>query len=311
VQPVTSGQQFTAEAGAYMLMVEADDAVSTTGPSEQTRTFQVSGAAPEIVAILGPTVPSQVGSASTVSVEFTDLERELDEYTVTFDWGTGLLGRPAAAPCVASSAAPGSASRSTCSLVEPSASAPGTATGTVTYPGPGVYSVDVTVTDRSGMSSTATHQFIVIFDPTGGRVSGSGAFWSEPRSYLGNGPRWGTIALFGYDARYPRNSTTPIGSTRLLLLGGFSFLSTAYDYLVVNDTIAVAEGVGRVNGQGGYRMRVQGIDNGRVDFFQMTIWNEATGEVLYDNGLLYEGVPDDVRTDAGNRVLLGGIVIRR
>jgi hypothetical protein len=309
---VISGQRITAVSGEYTLSVVADDAVSTTGPSVPvTRVFTASAVAPTITSLIGPVTPEQIGTQSTITVEFEDPELSLDEYTVEFDWGTDLTGEAVAASCVATSAVSGATAESTCSLTEPTTGVPGVATGTVGYAKPGVYSVDVTITDRSGLSSTETYEFVVVFDPRGGRVSGSGTFWSDPRSYFGDGPRWGTISLFGYDARYRNNSTAPVGQTRLRLLGGFDFRSTAYDYLVVNDTIAVTEGVGRIDGRGGYRMRVQGIDNGRVDFFQITIWDDETGEVVYDNGTVYEGVPDDVRTDAGDRVLLGGIVVRR
>jgi hypothetical protein len=310
--PVSSGQRITAVAGDYTLTVTADDAVSGTGPSvPATRIFSAGAIAPTITKISGPSAPASLGTGSTVTIEFADPELSTDDYTVTFDWGKTLVGQPAAAPCTATSSTPGAPTASTCSLTEPTAGTPGSATATVFYPQPGVYSVDVTLTDRSGLTSTATHEFVVIFDANGGRVAGSGAYWSTPASYMGNGPRFGTIGVFGYDARYQSGATKPIGQTSLNLLGGFSFRSSAYDYLVINNTIAITEGVGKVNGTGGYRMRVQGIDNGRIDFFQITIWNDATGEVLYDNGTLYEGVPEDVRTDAGDRVLLGGIVVRR
>ena len=92
----------------------------------------------------------------------------------------------------------------------------------------------------------------------------------------------------------------PSGRTQLRLLGDFYFRSTSYDYLIVNDAIAIAEGTGRISGQD-YRFRVQGIDNGWLDFFQITIWDPATGEVVYDNGILY---------DKGDVVLLGGIRVR-
>ena len=312
LEPVTSGQRIMAVAGTYTLSVTADDAVSVTGPSQPAvRTFSAIASAPAITSITGPTEPSLLGSESTVTLQFTDPELTLDDYIVSFDWGTDLLGQPVTAPCVATSSGPGAPPASTCSIVEPTAGASGSATATVRYPKAGVYSVEVTLTDRAGLTSTATHEFVVIFDPSGGKVAGSGIFWSNPQSYFGNGPRWGAVSLFGYNAQYRNGSSKPVGQTRLNLLGGFSFQSTAYDYLVVNNTIAVTEGVGKVNGTAGYRMRVQGIDNGRIDFFQITIWDDATGAVLYDNGTVYEGVPDDVRTDAGDRVILGGIVVGR
>ena len=84
------------------------------------------------------------------------------------------------------------------------------------------------------------------------------------------------------------------------MLGEFFFRSTSYDYLIVNDAIAIAEGVGKI-GNTQYRFRVQGIDNGWLDFFQITIWDPVTDEVVYDNGVLY---------DKGDLVLLGGITLR-
>ncbi len=296
--PVESGTSPVLAAGTYTLSVTGTDAVSP--PTTKTFAFDVVPAAPSIITIAGPTVPAPVGATSTVSVEFADAEGSLDDYTVTFDWGQNLLGAPVADDCVARSGTPGATSTSSCSLVEPSGTQPGTATASVRYPSPGVYTVTVTVEDKSMLQATATHQFVVIYDPGAGRVAGSGVYWSDRESFMGNGPRWGSLGLFGYTARYRAGDTTPIGQTSLSLLGGFGFKSTSYDYLVINSTVAVAEGVGKVNGVAGYRMRVQGIDNGRYDFFQITIWNDDG--VLYDNGILYEDLPADVRDEPGDRV---------
>lgn len=158
----------------------------------------------------------------------------------------------------------------------------------------------VTVADAAGNVDTAVFEFVVVYDAGAGRVSGSGWYWSGNEAY-DDGDPWGNWAHFGYRARYRNDEPTPRGTTKLHLWGEFFFTSTAYDYLVINDTVAVAEGSGRLDGQDGYRFRVQGIDNGWVDFFQITIWNEATGEIVYDNGVMY---------DEGDFVLLGGIRIR-
>ena len=311
--PYTSGVPLTAVEGDYLLTVTADDAVSTTGPSTDRVRAEapfIEPVAPTIDSIVGPTVPAELGTAAEVSIEFSDGEGTLDDYTVSFDWGLNLLGEEVVDDCTATSAGTGSEAASSCSLVEPTLDAPGSATGTVVYPEPGVYTVTVEVRDSNDFVVEATYEFIVIFDPGGGRVAGSGIYWSDNASFMGNGPRWGTTGIFGYNARYRNGASTPTGKTSLTLLGGFRFKSTAYDYLIVNDTVAVAEGVGKLNGQDGYRMRVQGIDNGRYDFFQITIWDDATDEIIYDNGILYEDVPDDVRDDRGDRVLLGGIRVK-
>ena len=96
---------------------------------------------------------------------------------------------------------------------------------------------------------------------------------------------------------------TPRGRTNLHLLGEFYFRSTSYDYLIINDTTAIAEGSGRLDGQNGYRFRVQGIDNGWLDYIHIEIWEETpNGPVtVYDNGVMF---------DDGDLVLFGGIRIR-
>ena len=43
------------------------------------------------------------------------------------------------------------------------------------------------------------------------------------------------------------------------------------------------------------------LQSGRFDFFQISIWDDVTGEVIYDNGILY---------DEGDLVLLGGIRVK-
>ena len=154
--------------------------------------------------------------------------------------------------------------------------------------------------DAAGNTDTSLFEFAVVYDPTiNGRVAGAGWYWSGAEAYAEEEP-WGGPAFFGYRARY-KNDETLKGKTRLHLLGEFFFKSTSYDYLIINDTMAIAEGVGKINGSTGYRFRVQGIDNGRFDFFQISIWDEATGEVIYDNGILY---------DEGDLVLLGGIRVK-
>ncbi len=169
------------------------------------------------------------------------------------------------------------------------------------YAETGVYPVTVTLTDANGESDSELYEFVVVYDPTtNGRVTGSGAYWSGAEASPAT-PRWGAPAFFGYDARYKQNATLPTGETQLRLLGQFLFKSTRYDYLIVNDAIAIAEGVGTTGGGTQYRFRVQGIDNGGIDFFQITIWNPTTDAVLYDNGVLY---------DDGDLVLLGGIKVK-
>ena len=196
----------------------------------------------------GPTTPQLITDGVTIAATFDG--NPSGSFTATVAWGDGV-------------------SSSDGVIVD---AASGTVEATHLYAEPGVYEVSVTVTDDgSGASDTKGYRFVVVYDPTAGSVSGSGFYWSgaEARPL---GPRWGTAAFFGYDARYKRNATVPSGTTKLRLLGDFYFKSTSYDYLIVNAAMAVAEGVGKI-GDKEYRFRVQGVDGGRTDFFQISIWD--------------------------------------
>jgi hypothetical protein len=310
--PISAGDDLSGlPPGEYTLVVTARDAVART--TTNTSTFRVTStstptAPPEITLVDGTRAPQSIDDGFTIDIEFTDANFDDDEYTVTIDWGDGDEDSPGTSTlCTTSTSGGATVGNPTCEiLASPSADGPGVAVANFRYGAPGVYAITVTVDDGTA-SSVSVFQFATIYDRGAGRVTGAGSYWSGPEAYQGG--RFGRPAFFGYDARYRGNDVVPRGITKLHLLGEFRFVSTSYDYLIINDTFAVAAGTGKFNGRSGYDFRVQGIDNGRVDFFQLTIWNPA-GEVVYDNGVKYEG-GEIVEAPEGDRVLLGGIQIRR
>ncbi len=268
--------------GTYDIEIAVRDGLNETTERLTVQVVAPAGT-PLVKSVVGPLTPQNIADGVNISAVFSDASAPYDEFTATIDWGDGFIetGVPVIAP--------------------ETPDGEGSVNGFRRYDAAGVYAVTVTVADQAGDTSSQTFEFVVVFDPdTKGRVSGSGFYWSGSEARPG-GSRWGAPAFFGYDARYKRDADVPTGETQLRLLGEFFFRSTSYDYLIVNDAIAIAEGVGKI-GNKQYRFRVQGIDNGWIDFFQITIWDPANGNaVVYDNGVLY---------DKGDLVLFGGIKVK-
>jgi PKD repeat protein len=276
-----SGVHTYAEPGSYDVVLTVTDSGGLSDEEFVTVVVTAPAGAPIITGLTAPTTPQLLTAGVTIGATFSDASAPFDTFTAIVDWGDGTTSP-------ATVTAPTSAGGS------------GSVVANKVYAETGVYPVTVTITDAAGGSDFELYEFVVVYDPTtNGRVTGSGTYWSGPEASAGTS-RWGAPAFFGYDARYKKNATLPTGETQLRLLGQFLFKSTKYDYLIVNDAVAIAEGVGTAGGKQ-YRFRVQGVDNGWLDFFQITIWNPTTGAVLYDNGVLY---------DKGDLVLLGGITVK-
>jgi hypothetical protein len=167
------------------------------------------------------------------------------------------------------------------------------------YTDPGVYIVKAIVTDKDGGSGSATAtDFIVIYDPTDGFVTGGGWIWSEAGWCLLNTVCNGVggKANFGFVSRYQSGATAPSGNTEFnFSAGGLNFHSDVYEWLVVNQggTNAQFKGSGTINGElapngTAYRFMIWATDGGQggVDTFRIKIWYEDNGSevAVYDNG---------------------------
>ena len=302
IGPVADTERLRLARGEYRLTVASSDFV--TGTTTESIDFTVAAVAPEIRTIAGPETPQEIGTRSTITVDFIDAESD-DTFTLAADWGVTSSGESINDLCAAAT--------DNCSITA-SISDLGDgnfrAEASIVYPKPGVYEVNVVVEDGAGLTDAGLFDFVVIYDPAAGRVTGSGGYWSPAYADGDAGSPWGNPAFFGYTSRYKPGATEPVGETKLNLLGVFSFVSTSYDYLIINDSMAITEGVGRLQGDDTvYRMRVQAIDNPRVDFFQITIKNDVTGETLYDNGVIFDDDGAAIGNENGSAVL-GTIRIR-
>ncbi|MBW7991409.1 MAG: SUMF1/EgtB/PvdO family nonheme iron enzyme [Planctomycetes bacterium] len=152
-------------------------------------------------------------------------------------------------------------------------------------PGAGVYTLVVYAKDKAGNEAQET-VFFVVYDPSGGFVTGGGWIDSPSGAYMPD-PSLSGKANFGFISKYKKGATTPTGQTEFVFqTGDLNFHSSSYDWLVVTGSdYARFKGWGSINGEEGYRFMIW-AGNG-PDTFRIKIWWED-GEienVVYDNGM--------------------------
>ena len=164
------------------------------------------------------------------------------------------------------------------------------------YTTPGVYKITVTVTDKDGSSSSTTaSEFVVVYDPSEGFVTGGGWFNSPEGAYTLDDALIGK-AYFGFVSKYKKGATVPTGETEFeFTMGDLSFFSDDYDWLVIAGSKAMFKGTGTINGEGAYKFMISAIDGketGTSDTFHIKIWEEIDGveHIVYDNQI---GLADD------------------
>jgi YD repeat-containing protein len=159
-------------------------------------------------------------------------------------------------------------------------------TGTHQYTTPGVYTVKAAVSDNGPATGEAVYQYVVVYDPEGGFVTGGGWINSPAGAYI-NEPALTGKAIFGFVSKYQKGANIPTGQTQFQFkTADLNFYSTSYDWLVVSGSKAQFKGTGTINGAGEYGFMLSAIDGdlkGEPDKFRIKIWDKATDIVVYDN----------------------------
>ena len=261
-----------------------DDDLTANGEVIEPGSPGLTNHPPTVGAIAAPLDPVQVGTVVNVSADFTDPNSE-DIHTATWDWGD-------------ESTSDGTVANYTVS-------------GSHTYDTPGVYTIELTVTDNHGEVGSAVYQFVVVYNPEGGFVTGGGWINSPEGAYTPD-PSLTGKATFGFVAKYKRGADIPTGETEFRFrVADLNFHSEVYQWLVVAGPKAQFKGTGTINGAGNYGFMLTAIDaaltpSTDVDLFRIKIWDKVTDVVIYDNQMDADD-DADAATDIGG----GSIVIHK
>jgi hypothetical protein len=250
----------TSDPGAGDITIAVEDDTFSVSPDDEPVTAYI--VAPTIDDITGPIGPVNINDQpAIVAVTFIDPGTAETLY-VNWDWGDGSSDTQTGVTSPASQAH--------------------------SYAEPGAYSVTVTVEDDDGGISSDVYNFIVIYDPQGGFVTGGGWIYSEAGADKLNPDAEGK-ATFGFVSKYKKGDTVPTGNTEFMFKAAdLNFHSDEYDWLVVTGSdYAKFKGSGTINGEGNYKFMLWAGD-GEPDTFRIKIWEEEenSGDEydIYDNG---------------------------
>jgi plastocyanin len=273
--------------GTTPIVITVTDAVGHS--TNSTVNFTVTNDPPIITSVTGPPDPLALGASPSITVNFTDTG--VQSHTCTFFWddttSSSVTVGPGATSCTASH----------------------------TYAAAGVYTVGVTVADDCASPAgtlPVLFEFAVIYDPSGGFVTGGGWINQPPDGY----PALSGKANFGFVSKYKKGNNTPEGETEFQFKAGdINFHSSGYDYgslVISGGKKATYRGAGTVNGQSGYRFVLIAVDGNAPpssgpDRFRIKITTTGGG-LVYDNRM---GSSED--PDLSDTTALGGgsIVIHK
>jgi hypothetical protein len=154
-----------------------------------------------------------------------------------------------------------------------------------------VYTITLTVEDDDGGRDTEIFQYVVVYDPNAGFVTGGGWIMSPEGAFTPD-PNLTGKANFGFVSKYKKGQSTPSGNTEFnFKVADMNFHSKDYDWLVIANAKAMYKGTGTINGDGNYGFILSAIDEDftsstDVDLFRIKIWDKDNNDmVIYDNQL--------------------------
>jgi len=151
----------------------------------------------------------------------------------------------------------------------------------------GLHTLCVRGRDAAGAVGLPDCILLVVYDPTGGFVTGGGSVNSSAGADLAN-PSAAGSAVFGFVSKYQLGQSTPGGNLEFQFkAGNLNFKSTSMDWLVVTgQPRAQFRGTGSINGTTVCKFDVDAWDGslqpGNVDAFGLRIFSCAGGGDRYN-----------------------------
>jgi PKD repeat protein len=270
-------------------------AVDDDGGSDAASTLvTVNNVPPTVGPLTGaPADPIPVNTRITVTAVFTDPGiRDTHMVTVYWDWDTYN-------PNVTTSPS------STLTLSTGTRSF----TASYVYSQAGVYTIRAVVEDDDGGRGEVIYQYVVVYDPSAGFVTGGGWFWSPKGAcQLFWCQDAEGRANFGFVSKYQKGAKVPTGQTEFQFqAGNLNFHSDAYQWLVISGPKAQYKGTGTLNGVSGYGFLLTAWDGqvsggGGQDKFRIKIW-DSYGNVVYDNQMGADDAADPTTVIQGSIVI--------
>jgi Calx-beta domain-containing protein len=171
----------------------------------------------------------------------------------------------------------------TCPLIN------GACTFTFSASSANVYELKATYAGTAAHEGSEGTALVVVYDPSGGFVTGGGWIQSATGSCPGcpTGLDVGGKASFGFVSKYQKGANVPSGNTEFQYQAGdLRFKATSFEWLVVSGSKAQIKGTGTINGVGNYKFKLWAVDGGSTgDKIRIAIWDLASNEddPYYDN----------------------------
>ena len=242
---------------------------------------------PTVMEITAPADPVCLGESIIANVSFTNPE-VADIHTVTWDWGDGEI------------------ETQTISIT----GGFGTVPRSHAYGDPGVYTIALTIADDDGNSDSSEFQYVVVYDPDGGFVTGGGWIISPAGAFMPD-PTLRGKAKFGFVSKYKKGATVPTGQTEFnFKVADLNFHSSSYEWLVVAGHKAQYKGIGTVNGSGNYGFKLFAIDEALTpstdeDLFRIKIWDADNDDrTVYDNQMEDSDDVDPTTAIGGGNIVI-------